>query len=151
MLGKGNVAVTDNPPSSQNKLDLRIVFTVPLRQFAWWFIIVLLVAFTGYPGVVCITPMAWLLALRAGNQIAWHSKSGLRSQRLTESALAGGLLGLLQGILFAVIVPFMGPIRNNEMTNSIVLILLILVVGIPATAALSFFAAYWNENQRGNL
>ena len=136
--------------SPQNKLDFRAIFIVPLRQFAWWLIMVLLITFAGYPGVVCVTPMAWLIALRVGNLVAWTSKSGRRSQRLAESALAGALIGLLQGILFAVIVPLMGPIRNDEMASSIALILLMLVVGTFAGAALSFFTAYLNENRRGN-
>lgn len=106
---------------------------------------VLFVTLVGYPGVVCVTPMAWLLALRVGNLIAWRSKSGLRSQRLTESALAGGLLGLSQGVLFGIIVPFMEPIQQDEWGKSIILILLMLVVGILAGAGLSFITAYLIE------
>ena len=94
---------------------------------------VLLVTLTGYPGVVCVTPMAWLLALRVGNLVTWRSKSGLRFQRLTEAALAGGFLGLLQGILFGLIIPFMGPIQQDEWGNSIML-----VVGILAGAGFHF-------------
>jgi hypothetical protein len=135
------------PP--QKGLDIRVVIEVPLRQFIGWLAMVLLVTFAGYPGVVCMTPMAWLIALRVGNLVAWRSKSGLRSQRLTEAALAGGLLGLLQGVLFGVIVPFMGPIQDDEWTNSIILILLMLVVGTLAGSGLSFFTAYLNENRRG--
>ena len=142
--------MTINPPSSQNGLDHRVIFIVALRQFAWWLIMILLITFAGYPGVVCVTPMAWLIALRAGNQVAWTSKSGRRSQRLTEAALAGALLGWLQGILFAVIVPLMGPIRDDEWTKSIVLILFMLVVGTLAGAGLSFVTAYLNENRRAN-
>ena len=71
--------------SPANGLDLRVVTEVPLRQFTWWLLMVLLVTLFGYPGVVCITPMAWLLALRVGNLVAWRSKSGLHSQRLIES------------------------------------------------------------------
>jgi hypothetical protein len=130
------------------KLDLRTVADVALRQFAWWLVMVLVVTFAGYPGVVCVTPMAWLVALRVGNQVAWRSKSGLRSQRLTESALAGGLLGFLQGILFGAVVPSMGPIQPDEQANSILLILFMLLVGTLAGAGLSFFTAFLNENRR---
>jgi len=109
---------------------------------------VLLVSFVGYPGVVCVTPMAWLLALRVGNQVAWRSQSEQRTLRLIEAALAGGFLGLLQGVLFAVIVPLMGPIRDNEVTNSIILIFSMLMVGTLAGAGLAFFTAFLNENRR---
>jgi hypothetical protein len=134
----------------QNRLNIRIIFEVALRQFAWWFIAVLLVSVSGYPGVVCVTPMAWLLALRAGNQVAWRSPSGQRSQRLTEAALTGALLGLLQGILFGIVVPFMGPIQEDERVNSMTLVAAMLVIGMAAGAGLSFFTAFLNENRRKN-
>ena len=109
---------------------------------------VLLVSLTGYPGVVCVTPMAWLLALRVGNLCVARSKSGQSSQRLMEAALAGGFLGFLQGMLFLVIVPFMGPYRPDEIAKTIILTLIMLLVGIFAGAGLSFLTAYFNE-QRG--
>ncbi len=109
---------------------------------------VLIVMWSGYPGVVCVTPMAWLLALRVGNICVAHSKSEQTSRRLLEAALAGGILGFLQGILFTVIIPLMGPIQANERTKTIVLILILLIVGVLAGAALSFFTAFLNEQRR---
>lgn len=135
------------PPPS-NKLDFRSVFLIPLKQFVWWLIMVLLATFTGYPGVVCITPLAWLIALKVGNLISIQSKSSLRNRRLIEAALAGGFLGLLQGILFTIIVPLMGPISNDELTKSFVLILIMVFAGISIGAVLSFFTAYLSENRR---
>jgi len=132
----------------QNSVNIRFILEITFRQFTWWLIAVLLVSFSGYPGVVCVTPMAWLLALRAGNHVAWRSKSEGHSQRLTEAVLAGGLLGLLQGILFGIIVPFMGPIQEDEKANSIILVVVMLVMGTTAGAGLSFFTAYLNENRR---
>ncbi len=41
--------------SSLKGLDLRTVIEVPLRQFVPWLAMVLLVAWAGYPGVVCHT------------------------------------------------------------------------------------------------
>ena len=138
------------PTPAQNRLNFRFILEITLRQFVWWFITVLLVSASGYPGVVCVTPMAWLLALRAGNHVAWRSKSKTRSQRLTEAVLTGGLLGLLQGILFGIVVPFMGPIQADEMTNSVILIVLMVVIGTLASAGLSFFTAFLNENKHNN-
>jgi len=109
---------------------------------------VLLVSLAGYPGVVCVTPMAWLLALRVGNICVARSRSEESSQRLLEAALAGGFLGFLQGILFLVIIPFMGPIQPNEITKTIVLTLIMLIVGVLAGAALSLFTAFLNEQRR---
>ena len=131
-------------------IDFRVIFEIPLRQFVPWLFMVLLVSATGYPGVVCVTPMAWLLALRVGNLCVARSKSGASSQRLLEAALAGGFLGLLQGILFLVIVPFMGPYQSNEITKAMGLTLFIILFGIFAGAALSFFTAYLNEQRWRN-
>jgi len=138
-----------NAPA-QDKLDLRLVIEVPVKQFAWWLGMVLLLSFAGYPGVVCVTPMVWLIALRVGNLVVWRSKSNLRSRRLTEAAIAGGLLGLLQGILFIFIIPFMGPIQNSEWPGAVFLISFILIAGILAGAGLSLFTAYLNESRSGN-
>lgn len=136
------------PTSRSRNLDLRVILETPFRQFILWLVMVLLVSLAGYPGVVCVTPMAWLLALRVGNLCVARSKSGQSSQRLLEAALAGGFLGFLQGLLFLVIVPFMGPYQPDEITRTIVLTLIMLLVGIFAGAGLSFFTAYLNEQRR---
>lgn len=140
--------MTTQLPSSPTSLDLRIVIETPLRQFVPWLAVVLLITAAGQPGVVCVTPMAWLLALRVGNIVAWRSRSGQATRRLTEAALAGGFFGILQGILFAAITPFMGPIQGDEWTKTIVLMLIIFIVGTFAGAGLSFFTAYLNEQRR---
>lgn len=133
---------------SPKRLDLRTIIEIPLRQFVPWLAIVLLATWAGYPGVVCITPMAWLLALRVGMICVRRSKSEQSAQRLLEAAFAGGFLGLLQGILFTVIIPFMGPIETNERTNMLVLTLILLIAGVFAGAGLSFFTAYLIERRR---
>ena len=133
---------------SFEKLDLRTVLETPLREFVPWLAMVVLVSLAGYPGVVCVTPMAWLLALRVGNLCVARSRSGESSKRLWEAALAGGVLGFLQGILFIVVIPFLGPIQTDEWTNTILLILIQLVMGIFAGAGLSFFTASLNERRR---
>ena len=136
------------PSPSPNGLDFRIIVETPLRKFVPWLMIVLLITAAGQPGVVCVTPMAWLLALRVGNIVVWRSRSDQSSRRLTEAAMAGGFFGVLQGILFAAITPFMGPIQADEWTKTITLMLTIFIVGIFAGASLSFFTAYLNEQRR---
>ena len=140
--------MTINPPSSNNGLDLRNAIETSLRQFAPWLAIVLLVTWAGYPGVVCVTPMAWLIALRVGNICVGRSRSEQSSRRLTEAAIAGGVLGLLQGILFAIIISRLQPISGSDQAKSNILTLIMIVVGIFAGAGLSFFTAYLNEQRR---
>jgi len=135
-------------PPSPGRLDVRVILETPLRQFVPWLAIVLLVTFAGQPGVVCITPMAWLIALRVGNICVARSRSHLSSRRLTEAALAGGLFGFLQGVLFGFISPLMGPIQADEWTRAIVLILIMIVAGTFVGGGLSFFTAYLNDQRR---
>lgn len=137
-----------SPSASSERLDLRVIIETPLRQFVPWLAMVLLVTWAGYPGVVCVTPMAWLIALRVGNLCVWRSKSTLSSRRLTEAALAGGLLGFLQGLLFAGIITLLQAINADEQTRTIILTLILIVAGIFAGAALSFVTAYLNERRR---
>jgi len=137
---------TPVPPS--RALDLRIIFETPLRQFLPWLVTVLLVTFAGYPGVICVTPMAWLMALRVGNICTARSRTASSSRRLTEAALAGGVFGFLQGLLFGVVVPLIGPIELNEILKTIILILIMIIAGIFVGAGLSFFTAYLNELRR---
>ena len=92
--------------------------------------------------------MAWLIALRVGNLCVWRSRSTLSSRRLTEAALAGGILGFLQGLLFAGIITLLEPINADERTRTIILTIIIVVAGIFAGAVLSFVTAYLNERRR---
>jgi hypothetical protein len=140
--------MTTLPPASFKRLDLRTIIEVPLRQFVPWLAMVILVTWAGYPGVICVTPMAWLIALRVGNICVTLSTSEQPSRRLLEAALAGGFLGFLQSILFIVVIQFLGPIQADEWTRTIILMLVLLVVGIFAGAGLSFFTAYLNERRR---
>jgi hypothetical protein len=134
--------------SPSPKLDLRTVIETPIRQFIPWLASVVLVTLAGYPGVVCVTPMAWLIALRVGNVCTARSRSETSTNRLIEAALAGGIIGFLQGVLFIVIVPLMGPIQADEQANTVILSLLMLGIGMAAGAGLSFFTAFLNEQRR---
>ena len=139
--------MTSPPPSSPKALDFRVVFETPLRQFVPWLAMVLLVTWAGYPGVVCVTPMAWLIALRVGNICVARSRSETSSHRLTEAALAGGVLGLLQGLLFAVIITRLEPINADEQSKATAFTIGMIIVGIVAGAILSFITAYLNEQR----
>jgi hypothetical protein len=140
--------MTSSSPSPSNQLDLQVILEVPLRQFVLWLVAVLLVTWAGYPGVACITPLAWLLALRVGVICARRSRSTQYSQRLQEAALAGAWLGLLQGLLFWVIVPRMGPIQPSEQTSAVLLIAMMIIIGMLAGAGLSAFNAWLFEQRR---
>ena len=128
-------------------LDVRAILDSALRLFAVWLVAVLVITLAGYPGVVCVTPMAWLLALSAGLRCASQSASPQESRRILEAGLAGGLLGLLQGILFGVIANRMGEIKPEEQASAIGLSLGMLCLGVLAAASLAAFNA-WLLEQR---
>lgn len=138
----------NTPSSPPTGLDVRNILETPLRQFVPWLAAVLVVTFAGYPGVVCVTPMAWLIALQVGNVAVRRSRSASSASRKLEAALAGAFLGLLQGILFAVIITQLEPISADEQARSTVLTIGMTVAGIVLGALLSFITAYFSEQRR---
>ena len=118
-------------------LDFKAMLRAVLPPFILWAAVVLLVSFGArQPGVVCVTPFAWVLACWVGMSCVAGSRSGRKATLLTEAALAGGLFGLLQGLLFAAVVPFMG-VRPEEQQKSLVMSLVVIVVGAIVAALLS--------------
>jgi hypothetical protein len=134
--------------NSSSQLDLLVILWVPASQFAPWLAVVLLVTWAGYPGVVCVTPMAWLIALRVGLICVSQSSSLGRARRLLEAVLAGAVFGLLQGLLFWVLTPRMGPVLPSEQAGMNVIIGFMILVGMLAGAMLSLFTAYLVERRR---
>ena len=88
------------------------------------------------------------MALCMGNICIARSKSEHSSRRLLEAALAIAIFGFLQGLLFVVIVPFMGPIKSDEMAKAIILTLIMISAGMVVGAGLSLVTAYLNERRR---
>jgi hypothetical protein len=86
--------------------------------------------------------MSWLLALPVGVRIEAHSTSPDAGNRLREAALAGALLGLLQGILFLLIMPRLGPLQAGEQASASMIALAMLIIGIPIAAGLSALTAW---------
>ena len=139
--------MTTSPPPSPRGLDFRVILVVPLLLFAPWLAAVLVVTFAGYPGVVCVTPLAWLLALRLGIMCVGRSASTQPSRRVLEATLAGGVFGLLQGLLFIVIVPRMGSIQASEQASAIMISVIMVVMGSLVGAGLSAFTASQTERR----
>ena len=74
-----------------------------IRALSMWVILwggtVSLATYQGQPGIICLTPMAWLLAIPAGlNYVAFSEGKPGRNPFLA-GALLGGMLGLLLGLL----------------------------------------------------
>ena len=141
--------MTSPTPSDTSTLDFRVILDTPLRLFAPWLAVVLLATWGGYPGIVCVTPLAWLMALAVGVRCASQSSSSKPGQRLLEAALAGALFGLLQGVLFFFIAPRLGPVNADEQASATGISFGMLCVGAPVGAGLSTFTAWLAQRRRG--
>ena len=74
-----------------------------IRALSMWVILwggtVGLATYQGQPGIICLTPMAWLLAIPAGlNYVAFSEGKPGRNPFLA-GALVGATLGLLLGLI----------------------------------------------------
>ena len=112
----------------------------------YWSGAVIAISLFGYPGVVCMTPVAWLLALPVGFRLARESSSP-QPVLLYEGLAAGGLLGLGQGLLVAAAMLLGGSITNYgaELSQSWLAALIAALFSIPACAGLSLLAAWWGR------
>jgi len=120
------------------RLDFGAVLRSVLPPFVVWAAVVLSVTFVRHqPGVVCVTPVAWLLACWVGMACVARSRSERKSALLAEAALAGGAFGLLQGLLFVFIAPYMGEIKPEERQKMLTLSVGMVAVGTVVSALLS--------------
>jgi hypothetical protein len=130
-------------------LDFSAILKALLPPLIVWAAAVVFITFVGHqPGVICATPVAWLLACWAGMKCVATSRSAGKSSLLIEAALAGGVLGLLQGILFAVLAPLMGDIRPDEQQKSLILSVVMIAGGALVSAGLSTAVGAAQSNRR---
>jgi hypothetical protein len=124
------------------RLSRRVIFLEALRPFIAWGLIVLAMVLAGYPGVVCITPPAWLLALTIGPRVEKSSPTPEATKRLQEAALSGALLGFSQGLLFLLITSRLGPLLPGETSRAAAISMIFAGFGTLAGGALSTFTAW---------
>jgi hypothetical protein len=131
--------------------DLGAVLKSLLPPLIAWTTAVLFVTFVGHqPGVICVTPVAWGMACWTGMKCVRLSRSAAKSSLLLEAAVAGALLGLLQGVLFAVIAPRMGEVRPDEQQKSLILNIVIIAAGALISAGLSVAVGAAQANRRAS-
>jgi hypothetical protein len=103
-----------------------------------WGVAVFAITAAGQPGVVCMTPMAWLLALWSGGR--YVRLSGRRPGSLGP-ALVGAALGLGLGLIFLLVSTQAMPVDPGEVSKTQALTALMIVGGMVVGAALSIFTA----------
>jgi hypothetical protein len=132
------------------KLNYRLIGKTALQFFVPWLILVLLMIWLGYPGVLCVTPAAWLLSLVIGIRCVTNSPSPEKIQRLLEAVLAGALYGLLVGMLFLAGGLILFPFEADQEGSQLWLSTGMLSAGLLFSTAGSYAAGWWTEMLKEN-
>lgn len=133
------------PPASG--LDLRAILS-GVTPVTWFVAMAVLATVAGYPGVVCITPMAWLLGLSAGQRVAAVSSSPPGRRVVVEAGIAGALVGLIEGVLFVLVGSRAELSGAEEVQQMLAFSACIVLLGIPVTAGLAMALAWMVERRR---
>ena len=126
----------------RSRLDFKAVAQAAWLPALLWAAAVLGATLSGYPGVICVTPLGWLLALPAGWRALEFSASPSTTARLLEAGLSGALVGAFQGILFALVLTFASPLgieaesQLNALLSALIALLATGGMGSAAGAAL---------------
>jgi len=72
----------------------------PGMLFLAWLLMVAAMTWAKLPGVICLTPVAWLLATAVGRGAVRYSRSRHVATLRREAAIAGAVFGFLVGGLY---------------------------------------------------
>lgn len=134
------------------RMDLKTIFGSSVFVLLFWCLLAVAVTIFGYPGVVCITPFAWLLALNVGQSCIHRSKSNTKAMRIREATYAGGILGLGEGIIFSIIALIgFEPSAQGELPFSIFSSVLMTLCGTLISAMLAAAFANYIENKQAEI
>ncbi len=111
---------------------------------------VVVISLMGYPEVICMTPVAWVLALPVGLRVHRESQSP-RRRAVLEAALSGGFLGFWQGLMVPAVMvsaAYVAPGRIGAETPSPVFAALLMVLlSVPVTAGIAALVTAWMRRQ----
>ena len=96
----------------------------------------------GYPGVVCMTPLAWLLALWSGKHYAALTAGWPLRWPLLAPALLGAAMGLAMGVMVLVVGWLGMPPGEDDVAQTATFLMLMAVPGVLACSALSVLTAW---------
>jgi hypothetical protein len=125
-----------------------INFGAFFRSLAMWALIwgatVLVVTYAGQPGVACLTPLAWLLALPAGWNYVVFSQGKPGRQPFLAGMLLGATLGLVYGVLFYFVATYGMPVGTDpdEIAKMNNMLVFMIGGGVVISALLGGFMAY---------
>ena len=124
-------------PVSQdaNGLDWSAILNASIRTFIYWGVVISIIAWKGAYGVLCITPIAWLLAAWVGKLYISRTNTP-PSGWIREATLSGGIFGFLQGVLFIILGQVVMPLSATEKANMLLFGIAATVFGLLAGAGL---------------
>lgn len=114
-------------------MNVNIALRASLRPAVLGAAALILPTLGGFPGVICVTPLMWLLALMAGQSVV---RMGVVKYAST-AALSGALLGLLYGVLALAIGSIAMPAEADEQAKANILYAGLTIGGIFVCALVS--------------
>jgi hypothetical protein len=135
--------------AERSSIHLPLALRAGLAPAIAWVAMTISAFGAGQPGVVCLTPLAWSLAIYSGT--FYGRRIGAGRPAFPGGLLAGALLGLAQGALFAfgnarmmaVETSAEGVARGNQIAFMVVL------AGIVICALLSGLLAHTTQRRLG--
>jgi hypothetical protein len=124
-------------------LDKSAIVSALFLPLLFWTGSVVAISWMGYPGVVRMTPLAWLLALPVGLRVRRESTSP-GNRPVLEAALGGGLLGLWEGLLVPTTMVASRSLPGNHdiaLSNPFLFAIVILIFSVPVTTGLAALIA----------
>jgi hypothetical protein len=82
------------------RLSLAGIILEPVLLFGIWLVEVIIFNRARQPGIICLTPAMWLLAAVIGRGVVHFAKSQPAASLPRSAAIAGGVFGVLLGILY---------------------------------------------------
>lgn len=136
-----------NPAPGSLGLDWRAILS-GVAPVTWFVAMALLATLGGYPGVVCITPLAWLIGLASGQRVAALTRSAPPRRPLVEAALAGALVGLVTSLLFIIVASRFELRDTQEVGQMLGLTACLVTASVPVPAALAVWMAWMVMRRR---
>lgn len=138
-----------SPPHKRPYIQLSALLRTVAAPLIVWGMMVISLTTIGQPGVVCMTPVAWVLAFWSGGQYIRLTRDHPDRQPLLGAALVGAVLGLCLSGLFFLVASLAMPVgpEPGEMIKMLILSTVLGVGGVAACTLFSLFTAWLTLNR----
>jgi hypothetical protein len=129
-------------------LDYKAIIDSIWLPVLFWFSAVIFVSILGQPGIICVSPVAWLLAFSMGWRYGGKTRTPGSSQYTIEACLVGFSWGFLVGILIFIVSLIAFRDDYLELHQMMVWGTVFSIAGILVCAALSFLGAHFRLKKK---